>query len=910
MRRGLFAIGLLAVMFVACSNSEMATPESASGYGSPVLAEMIRVKAVGAEVSLGTNSSGARASERPEMRVKFGYDYSMSRSEVTCGEFNRLMKPATGLSLDCDNDALPATNVTFYDAVLFANERSREEGVDTAYIYSGATFDRDNHCTNLEGFVFVPESESYRLPTEAEWVLVASRNWAMDKAWTADNSEYRAQPVCSWAGEGEFCDMAGNAMEWVNDWSGTLKDTTLSDYVGAPDGGALGQRIVKGGSFRNKASSIMLYSRGDVYTVVSSTRAEYVGFRLAFGAIPSATWMGDNGKAATNRIVPLASFASLYSRTGSYKVKLAFRNDATGNLAYVNYSSGIASVVEIADTLEVYHPEISPDGERVAFCTRIEGVSGKSLLYVRDLDADGSNLVKLDVESAAIPRWRVLESGDTVIVYVTDAGNNKDEAAFKKASTWQVKFSGGKFGSPEKLFDGAYHDGISEDNTLAVSGARLLRARMAKSGSTVLGDARDTVWYDSAQACNASLAKDGSKRTLFLDFGKGPGLTFVGEKYDTHERLLVADSSGKLIQSVAAPAGYTFDHSEWAFGKDNLAVATLANLDGAHQKIVLVGLSDSSVLDLVKGDELWHPSLWIKGSGTSDGNLLNLDSAGMYFEYNPENQFQSSSVELAMKLQAFWAQRKDVECVVLGSSMLMDAVVDTAINSFKTLNMGITLSDQYLIKYLTENYVLPYAEKIKVVVVELAPGLLYRYESEHFDIVRRFSPGLVFDEHYLNQENADLVASLSQKYSYPRNLFSQLYMDDALLLPSVAWGDAYVNGDISKMPIDDPRLEKSLEMLRWVKTETEKRGIKLVLAISPRNPDYEQTGAFGSFGPGMSVAKEIIDGLKGDGFFIFDENKFGKHDYPSEMAFDNSHLSYLGAYRFTARLDSVLRTLE
>ena len=282
----------------------------------------------------------------------------------------------------------------------------------------------------------------------------------------------------------------------------------------------------------------------------------------------------------------------------------------------------------------------------------------------------------------------------------------------------------------------------------------------------------------------------------------------------------------------------------------------------------------------------------------------------MYFEYNPENQFQSSSVELAMKLQAFWAQRKDVECVVLGSSMLMDAVVDTAINSFKTLNMGITLSDQYLIKYLTENYVLPYAEKIKVVVVELAPGLLYRYESEHFDIVRRFSPGLVFDEHHLNQENADLVASLSQKYSYPRNLFSQLYMDDALLLPSVAWGDAYVNGDISKMPIDDPRLEKSLEMLRWVKTETEKRGIRLVLAISPRNPDYEQTGAFGSFGPGMSVAKEIIDGLKGDGFFIFDENKFGKHDYPSEMAFDNSHLSYLGAYRFTARLDSMLRTLE
>ena len=278
--------------------------------------------------------------------------------------------------------------------------------------------------------------------------------------------------------------------------------------------------------------------------------------------------MNAKGTAATSRILPLATPATMRSLTGTYKVKLAFRNDLTGNLAFINYGSGSLSVIEIEDSLAVYHPEISPDGQWVAFCTKLEGVSGTSTVFVRRLNADGSDLVKLNVESAVIPRWQVLENGDTVVVYVTDAGNNKNDASFKASSTWQVKFANGKFGTPQKLFDGAYHGGFSEDRSLAVTGARLLRAR-------VLG--RDTVWYGGEQACNASLSKDGSKRTLFLDFGGTTGQKFVGEKYGTHEQLLIADSLGKLIQSIPAPAGYSFDHSEWVFGSDNLVVATLSN---------------------------------------------------------------------------------------------------------------------------------------------------------------------------------------------------------------------------------------------------------------------------------------------------------------------------------------------
>ena len=158
-----------------------------------------------------------------------------------------------------------------------------------------------------------------------------------------------------------------------------------------------------------------------------------------------------------------------------------------------------------------------------------------------------------------------------------------------KESTWQVKFSNGKFGTPQKLFDGAYHGGVEKDNSIGISSSTLLRAHLTNSSKDT-----DVIWYKGEQTCNASLSKDGTKRTLFLDFGGKTGQSFVGKDYAMHEQLLIADSTGKLIQSVGAPAGFSFDHSEWAGFFSNLAVATLTNSNGAHQKIVLVNLVDSS----------------------------------------------------------------------------------------------------------------------------------------------------------------------------------------------------------------------------------------------------------------------------------------------------------------------------
>lgn len=906
--------GFFSLLVCSCSNSVGVSAEKKPlvDVSTDTLAGMLRVQTLKSVTVLGTLDSKAKVNERPEMRARFDYDFSIGRHEVTCGEFNSVMENVSGLVLDCDNDSFPATSLTFYDAVLFANERSKSEGFDTAYTYASAVFDSEKHCTTLDGFAYRPEVNAYRLPTEAEWILVASSEWNAEHSWTAENSNYKLHRVCGKMDSTvQFCDMMGNAMEWVNDWLGIFRDTTVTNFVGAPDGGALGQRVVKGGSYRNPVTSINLYSRGDVYMVTSSTRADYVGFRLAFGAIPAAVWMGNNGKAASSRIVPLASSATLRSVVGANQVRLAFRNDLTENLAYVDYSSGILSVVEIADTLDVYHPEISPDGKRVAFCTGLEGVSGKSSLYVRDLSAEGLNLVKLEVESAAIPRWRVLDSGDTVIVYVNDAGNNKEESAFKMSSTWQVSFANGKFGKPQKLFDGAYHGGLSGDNSLAVTGARLLRARIS---------GRDTVWYNGEQACNVSLAKDGSKRTLFLDFGSKTGREYAGENYGTHERLLVVDSIGDLILTLAAPAGYSFDHSEWA-SNGNFVVATLTNVNGAHTKMVLIDLTEGNVVDLAEGDELWHPNLWIRQEKNNEVNIsLDSDSAGIYM--NDGDDWGVALMRYNMEL--LWQYRDSVNVAVVGSSRPLYSLWPSLMsNRFFMVNFAQTPNSIHMSRDFLELYLFPHLKKLKYVVLSLDIDFWNKPDGDKSDNLFKNAykkyPGYVYDKNHNYWQDGYPEGLLEYTKNYLEVKPYLLHEVDrgAIMNPFCGgWANPpLVEGDSSAYDSEKNLYEKSFESLVDIIQSAQNKDVVVIGILFPQNPDYQNTGAYGRYGLRRSVAEQFVSRFQEleksySNFKFIDRNRMGNHGYPSEWFVDDDHLCIEGAKSFTATVDLILNGLE
>lgn len=901
------------VLFCTACNFMEESPSEQDSESVPLEASlpgMIPVASSGQHVFLGMNGDAAKANERPLMQVHFNYDFSMGQHEVTCGEFNSLMAPTTGLFLQCAGDNIPATNLTYYDAVLYANMRSKMEGLDTVYTYVQAILDAEKHCMGLDGFTFHPDVDGYRLPTEAEWVYAASLNWNPGLSWNADNSNYVLHDVCTIFSEvNGFCDMTGNAMEWVNDWLGNFRDTVVLNYVGAPDGGSLGERIVKGGGYHADAASIKLYHRGDVYTVTSSTRADYVGFRIAFGKIPNASWMGANGNVMMSRMIPLVNSAKIHSLTGTYRTKLVFRNDMTGNLAFINFFNGLLSVVEIVDTLDAFHPDISPDGNKVAFCTGLEGVPGKSAIYVRDLNENGTNLVKLDVESAAIPRWRVLENGDTAIVYVTNAGDNTDEFAFKSASTWQVRFANGMFGMPEKLFDGAYHGGVSKDNLFAVTGSRLLRAN-------VLG--QEMIWYNGEQACNASLSKDGSNRTLFLDFGGTTGRMFAGENYGVHARLLMVDPSGNLIQSVASPMGFSFDHSEWA-SNANLAVATLTNANGSHVKIVLVNLSDGSIIDLVEGDELWHPALWVQQENVVTVGMLDADSAGIYMNVTDD----AAAAILRYKMELLWTYRDLANVVVLGSSRPQGAIIPNNMHEpFRVLNLSNVPNLMAVSDFIASNYVFPHVKNLKYLVVSLDIDLWNRDESGDdnffFKKYKKY-PGYIYDENHDFWKNgypeglAEMTANSMGIEYYHNQFMGSLGYDYAE--PGTWEENPSPEFDSTWMDYRSECYYAALSHLQNILKMAENHDVTVIGVVFPQSPNFRKTGSFGRYGIRRSEAPALlkeIENLKSiyPHFVFWDENKMGEHDYADSMAFNKDHLSYLGAIQFTARLNMLLDGLE
>jgi formylglycine-generating enzyme required for sulfatase activity len=164
---------------------------------------------------------GSLEDERPVHRVQMTYGFYLSKTEITQGQWRRVMGTQTPYDMqDVLDDDLPMRRVSWHDAQAFA-----------------AALQARN------------PTRKFRLPTEAEWESAARAGsttrfyWGDDPslassdtyAWTLSNSGLDVNAAGALRPNGwGLLDMSGNVNEWV-------QDRFHDNYNSAPtDGGAWG----------------------------------------------------------------------------------------------------------------------------------------------------------------------------------------------------------------------------------------------------------------------------------------------------------------------------------------------------------------------------------------------------------------------------------------------------------------------------------------------------------------------------------------------------------------------------------------------------------------------------------------------------------------------------------------------
>jgi len=167
--------------------------------------------------------------------------FSILQTEVTQGEYETVMGTLPLQMKKAVGDSFPVSNVSWYDAILFANALSKYLGLDTAYSY--ASVEAGNKIVGLTTDLNI---SAVRLPTGEEWEFAAragatgSYYWGTAKA--TDYAQYNNltdsyQPVAqklpnAW----NLYDVAGNVAEWTSDttlrggnWTSVAKELALGE---------------------------------------------------------------------------------------------------------------------------------------------------------------------------------------------------------------------------------------------------------------------------------------------------------------------------------------------------------------------------------------------------------------------------------------------------------------------------------------------------------------------------------------------------------------------------------------------------------------------------------------------------------------------------------------------------------
>jgi len=230
---------------------------------------------------------------------------AVMETEVTQGmwEALRLLQPTLPAVAfwNVEIPERPAEMLSWYQAVLFANLLSVQQGLTRCY-YTDSSRTTPIDATNYTSATIYCDiyADGYRLPTESEWEYFARAGttgpFSVDEpaypGADCTGSNKGALPVLETVGwwfvnsgiskpvgllnpnPWNLKDVHGNLYEYCWDWYGTYPAGTVSDYAGPSTGS---EKVIRGGSHMDLANQLR---SADRYDEIPNGGLPYIGFRL------------------------------------------------------------------------------------------------------------------------------------------------------------------------------------------------------------------------------------------------------------------------------------------------------------------------------------------------------------------------------------------------------------------------------------------------------------------------------------------------------------------------------------------------------------------------------------------------------------------------------------------------------